>query len=55
MQEVLRRRMQRYLDGDENFAPLPDLILLDGGQGHVAAVSQVFDEMGINVPLFGVL
>ena len=55
MQEVLRRRMQRYLDGDENFAPLPDLILLDGGQGHVAAVSQVFDEMGINVPLFGLV
>ena len=55
MQEVLRRRMQRYLAGDENFAPLPDLILLDGGQGHVAAVSQVFDEMGINVPLFGLV
>ena len=29
MQEVLQRRIQRYLDGDESFAPLPDLILLD--------------------------
>ncbi len=55
MQEVLRRRMQRYLDGDESFAPLPDLILLDGGKGHVAAVAQVFDEMGIDVPLFGLV
>ncbi len=55
MQEVLRRRMQRYLDGDESFSPLPDLILLDGGQGHVAAVAQVFDEMGITVPLFGLV
>ena len=55
MQEVLRRRMQRYLDGDEGFAPLPDLILLDGGQTHVAAVAQVFDEMGIDVPLFGLV
>lgn len=50
MQEVLRRRMQRYLDGDESFMPLPDLILLDGGQGHVAAVSEVFAQMGIDVP-----
>ena len=55
MQEVLRRRMQRYLDGDESFSPLPDLILLDGGQGHVAAVAEVFEQMGINVPLFGLV
>ena len=55
MQEVLRRRMQRYLDGDEGFAPLPDLILLDGGKGHIAAVSEVFEEMGIDVPLFGLV
>ncbi len=55
MREVLRRRMQRYLDGDESFSPLPDLILLDGGKGHVAAVSEVFDEMGIKVPLFGLV
>lgn len=55
MQEVLRRRMQRYLDGDESFTPLPDLILLDGGEGHVSAVAQVFDEMGIDVPLFGLV
>lgn len=55
MQEVIRRRMQRYLDGDESFAPLPDLILLDGGKGHIAAVSQVLDELGIDVPLFGLV
>lgn len=55
MQEVLRRRMQRFLDGDEGFAPLPDLILLDGGKGHVAAVAQVLDELNITVPLFGLV
>lgn len=55
MQEVLRRRMRRYLDGDESFAPLPDLILLDGGQGHISAVAEVFEELGINVPLFGLV
>ncbi len=55
MQEVVRRRMQRYLDGDENFAPLPDLILLDGGKGHVAAIQEVLDELGIKVSLFGLV
>ncbi len=55
MQEVLRRSMQRYLDGDESFAPLPDLILLDGGKGHISAVSEVFDELKIDVPLFGLV
>ena len=55
MQEVLRRRMQRYLDGDESFKPLPDLILLDGGRGHISAVAEVLDEMKIDVPLFGLV
>ena len=31
MEEVLTRRIQRYLDGDEKFSPLPDVILIDGG------------------------
>lgn len=55
MQEVLRRRLQHYLDGDESFSPLPDLILLDGGKGHVAAVRQVLDELDVDVPLFGLV
>ena len=55
MQEVIERRMQRYLDGDESFSPLPDLILLDGGKGHVAAVKQVLDKMGIEVSLYGLV
>lgn len=55
MQEVLRRRMTRYLEGDESFSPLPDLILLDGGKGHISAVSEVLDELGIQVPLFGLV
>lgn len=55
MQEVIERRMQRYLEGDESFSPLPDLILLDGGKGHVAAVKQVLDRMGIEVSLYGLV
>ena len=52
---MIRRRFGRYIDGDESFSELPDLILLDGGAGHVNAVREVLDEMGINVSLFGLV
>lgn len=58
MQEVIRRRFTRYLDPnetDEGFKTLPDLILLDGGKGHVGAVATVLRELGLNIPLFGMV
>lgn len=56
MREVLQRRFRNYFEGtDEGFARLPDLIFLDGGKGHVNAVSPLLEEMGINVPLFGLI
>lgn len=55
MQEVLRRRFTRYLAGDEGFSVMPDLILLDGGKGHVSSVKQVLDELGLDAPLFGMV
>ncbi len=58
MAEVLRRRFTHYLeekDSGEGFGKLPDLILLDGGQGQVHAVQPVMRELGISVPLFGMV
>lgn len=56
MREVLQRRFKNYFEGtDEGFARLPDLIFLDGGKGHVNAVAPVLEEMGVNVPLFGLV
>ena len=57
MAEVLRRRFEEYrkAENDEGFGRLPDLILLDGGRGQVHAVREVLDEMGIDVPLFGMV
>lgn len=55
MREVLLRRFVRYKDGDEKFANKPDLILLDGGITQVNAVAALFDEMDIDVPLFGMV
>ena len=60
MREVIRRRFEEYKacqrKGEEDgFGRMPDLILLDGGKGHVAAVQPILDEMGFDVPLFGMV
>lgn len=40
---------------DGKFSKLPDLILLDGGQGHVSAVGQVLKELGVTIPAYGMV
>ncbi len=56
MSEVLQRRFRNYFEKtDEGFSTLPDLIFLDGGQGHVNTVTPVIREMGIDVPVFGLV
>jgi excinuclease ABC subunit C len=58
MAEVINRRFARYLDPnetDEGFKRLPDLILLDGGEGQVHAVQPVLASLGIKVPVFGMV
>lgn len=59
MAEVLTRRFSEYLKAKdkekEGFARLPDLILLDGGKGQVGAVKPVLKELGIDVPVFGMV
>lgn len=60
MREVIARRFGEYRDkqreGDgTGFGRLPDLILLDGGKGHVNAVQPLLDELGISVPLYGLV
>ncbi len=48
MREVLKRRFYSSREGEE--LSLPNLILIDGGQGHLSAARQVFEEAGINLP-----
>ena len=45
---------QKNMSGN-GFAKLPDLILLDGGKGHVSVIKTVFEEIGIDVPIFGMV
>ena len=46
MDQVLRRRFQRYLDGDEKFADKPDLLLIDGGENHARVAVGVLRDWG---------
>ena len=56
MQEVIERRFRNYFEKtDEGFSIMPDLILLDGGNGHVNAVEPVLERMGVTGPLFGLV
>lgn len=57
MQETLRRRLMHIVsgEGDEYFTRVPDLILLDGGKGHVHAVEPVIRELGLDIPVFGMV
>ena len=50
MQEVVRRRYSRAIE--EN-APLPDLLITDGGKGQMSAVKEVIDELKLNIPIAG--
>jgi excinuclease ABC subunit C len=55
MREAIARRFAHLDDGEGSFANIPDLILLDGGRGHVGAVRQLLAEMNIDVPVFGMV
>ncbi|MBO5306146.1 MAG: excinuclease ABC subunit C, partial [Clostridia bacterium] len=55
MQETLARRFAHLSDGEGSFSELPDLILLDGGKGHVSSVKEILSQMGIYVPVFGMV
>ncbi|MDR0876316.1 MAG: excinuclease ABC subunit UvrC [Clostridiales Family XIII bacterium] len=55
MQEVLYRRLKRGLAGEKGFDELPDVILIDGGKGHVAAARQVLGAMQASIPVLGMV
>jgi excinuclease ABC subunit C len=57
MREVLTRRFKRALDEDPERErnTWPDLVLIDGGAGQLAAARAVLDELGIDdVPLVAI-
>ncbi len=67
MQEIIHRRFTRGLEEREDlqrknlsmeqgkFSKLPDVIMIDGGLGHVQAVVKVFVELDLEIPLCGMV
>lgn len=56
MREAVSRRVIRAAaENDTTFPPLPDLILLDGGAAHVSVIRALFTEMGVDIPVFGMV
>lgn len=57
MREMLDRRLTRLTEqpDDPGFGQKPDLILLDGGAGHVSVVSEVLKAHRLAIPLFGMV
>ena len=55
MRETISRRLTHLDDGEGSFSELPDLILLDGGRGHVSVIRALLLERGIDIPVFGMV
>ena len=55
MEQVIARRFRRYLDGDEKFGELPDVLLIDGGVGQVRAAQSALEAVNLTVPTFGMV
>ena len=67
MQEVIYRRFRHALEEQEKvdagdikpedgkFLPMPDLILLDGGKGHLSSVMEIMESIDVDVPVFGMV
>jgi excinuclease ABC subunit C len=55
MAQTLSRRFAHLSDVSDSFSELPDLVLLDGGKGHVSVVKETLSKMGIDVPVFGMV
>ena len=55
MREALARRLAHLEDGEGSFSELPDLILLDGGKGHVSVIRELLDGMGLQIPVYGMV
>ena len=55
MYQAVYRRFSRYREGDEKFSSLPDLLLIDGGDAHAATAEKALADLGLEVPVFGMV
>ena len=55
MEEVLTRRFTHYMEQDKKFMPLPDVLLIDGGEEHAKVARRVTERFGLAIPIFGMV
>ena len=56
MREAISRRIEHLSDEDGAYSRCPDLILLDGGKGHVHVIRELLREKGReDIPVFGMV
>ncbi|MBQ2633498.1 MAG: excinuclease ABC subunit UvrC [Oscillospiraceae bacterium] len=55
MYETLSRRFARAVEGDEKFAEIPDLLLIDGGVTHARTAERALADLGLTLPVFGMV
>ncbi len=55
MREALTRRLRHIGDGTQSLGAAPDLILVDGGDGHVGVAKEVIEASGCEIPVFGMV
>ena len=56
MREVLTRRFRHGLEqNDDKFSQFPDLIMMDGGRGQVNIALEVLAELGLDIPVCGMV
>lgn len=56
LREVLYRRFtHEHREQDGKFKKLPDLILLDGGIPQLNSAKELFEEIGVDIPTFGMV
>ncbi|MBR2132343.1 MAG: excinuclease ABC subunit UvrC [Oscillospiraceae bacterium] len=55
MEEVLTRRFTHAMEQDQRFLPLPDVLLIDGGEEHAKVARRVTERFGLAIPIFGMV
>lgn len=56
MQEVVTRRLKHSIENPKGgFGSLPDLILADGGITQIRAIKNAMNEVGVEIPVFGMV
>jgi len=55
MEEIIKRRLKRYKEDHASFSKMPDVIFVDGGKGQISAAQKALSEVGVSVPVCGMV